>query len=178
VNNSKVIALVVGAIFALFVVWMVVRMFVLSQYGFGASPIFYMGLPIGGITVVVLLLLRLGLLNFGNRPGTGNNWQQPGGWQAPPQYWQQPGGAQMPPQPWEQPGGAQIPPQPWQQPGGWQAPPQPWQQPGGAQMPPPAVAPPPLSVSQRLQELETLRTTGAISDTEYAAKRREIISTM
>jgi hypothetical protein len=170
VNNSKVIALVVGAVFSVFVVWMVVRMFVLSQYGFGASPIFYMGLPIGGITVVVLLLLRLGLLNFGNRPGTGNNWQQPGGWQAPPQFWQQPGGAQN----WQQPGGAQN----WQQPGGAQMPPQPWQQPGGAQMPPPAVAPPPLSVSQRLQELETLRATGAISDTEYAAKRREIISAM
>jgi hypothetical protein len=170
-NNNKVIVLVVGAVVALFAVWMVVRMFVLSQYGFGASPIFYMGLPIGGITVIVLLLLRLGLL--GNRSGTGSHWQQPGGWQAPPQNWQQPGSAQMPPQPWQQPGSAQMPPQPWQQPGGAQTPP-----PAVAPPPAPAFAPPPMSVSQRLQELETLRATGAISDTEYAAKRQEIISAM
>lgn len=169
-NNNKVIALVVGGVVALFAVWMVVRIFVVSQYGFGVSPIFYLGLPIGGITAIVLLLLRLGLLNFGDRPG-GHPWQRPGGWQAPPQPWQQPG--------------AQLPPQPWQQPAGGQLPPQPWQQPGGAQPHPPAVAPqvgavaPPMpSVAQRLQEVETLRATGAISDTEYTAKRQQIISEM
>src|ERR1700739_2441258 len=47
-NNNKVIVLVVGAVVALFAVWMVVRMFVLSQYGFGASPIFHLGLAVGG----------------------------------------------------------------------------------------------------------------------------------
>jgi len=39
-----------------------------------------------------------------------------------------------------------------------------------------AMAPPEPTTSQRLQELETLRATGAISDTEYAAKRQQIIS--
>jgi hypothetical protein len=39
-----------------------------------------------------------------------------------------------------------------------------------------ATAPPEPSTSQRLQELETLRATGAISDTEYASKRQQIIS--
>jgi hypothetical protein len=194
VNNNKVIALVVGGVVALFALWMVVRIFIVSQYGFGASPIFYLGLPIGAIVTIVLLLLRLGLLNFGDRPG-GHPWQRPGGWQTPPQPWQQPG-AQVPPQPWQQPG-AQVPPQPWQQPGA-QLPPQPWQQPGvqlpaqpaqpwqqPVQPPPPAVsppvaavAPPTASVAQRLQELETLRATGAISDTEYTAKRQKIISEM
>ena len=32
------------------------------------------------------------------------------------------------------------------------------------------------STAQRLQELETLRATGAVSDEEYAAKRPQIIS--
>ncbi len=41
--------------------------------------------------------------------------------------------------------------------------------------PPPAPAPEP-STAQRLQELETLRATGAISDDEYNAKRQQIIS--
>lgn len=41
-----------------------------------------------------------------------------------------------------------------------------------------APAPPPsrASAAQRLQELETLRATGAISDDEYARKRQQIIS--
>lgn len=38
-----------------------------------------------------------------------------------------------------------------------------------------AVAPPQPSAAQRLQELETLRASGAISDAEYAAKREQII---
>lgn len=35
---------------------------------------------------------------------------------------------------------------------------------------------PPVSVSQRLQELETLRATGAITESEYASKRQEILA--
>ena len=44
--------------------------------------------------------------------------------------------------------------------------------------PPPSgyVGPPDASVSQRLQELETLRATGAVSESEYAAKRQQIIA--
>jgi hypothetical protein len=38
------------------------------------------------------------------------------------------------------------------------------------------VAPPEPSTAQRLQELETLRATGAINDQEYAAKRQQILS--
>ena len=37
-------------------------------------------------------------------------------------------------------------------------------------------APPAPSTAQRLQELETLRAMGTISDSEYAAKRQQIIS--
>ena len=39
-----------------------------------------------------------------------------------------------------------------------------------------AVTPPRESVAQRLQELETLRATGVISDAEYSAKREQIIA--
>jgi hypothetical protein len=39
-----------------------------------------------------------------------------------------------------------------------------------------AMTPPQPSVSQRLQELETLRATGAISETEYSTKRQQILS--
>jgi hypothetical protein len=39
-----------------------------------------------------------------------------------------------------------------------------------------AVAPPPLTVSQRLQELEMLRATDTITDDEYGAKRREVLA--
>ena len=42
-------------------------------------------------------------------------------------------------------------------------------------MPPPAYAPPQPSTAQRLQELETLRATGVISDAEYTRKREQII---
>ena len=40
----------------------------------------------------------------------------------------------------------------------------------------PAGMPPQASASQRLQELETLRATGSISEAEYSAKRERIIS--
>jgi hypothetical protein len=62
------------------------------------------------------------------------------------------------------------------------------QPPAGAYQPPPpppppsppgqpayAAAAPAPSVSQRLQELETLRATGTISDAEYTAKRQQIL---
>jgi hypothetical protein len=59
------------------------------------------------------------------------------------------------------------------------------QAPPPAYMPPPAQAPsftataaPEPSTSQRLQELETLRATGAISDAEYTSKRQQIISAL
>ena len=39
-----------------------------------------------------------------------------------------------------------------------------------------STAPPEPTTSQRLQELETLRATGAISDDEYNAKRQQILS--
>ena len=79
-----------------------------------------LGLPIGGIVALLLLLMRLGLLNFGERSG------------ATVQHWQ----------------------------------------PNTAVQGPAPVSPP----SQRLQELEALRTSGAISDTEYAERRAGIIS--
>jgi hypothetical protein len=56
---------------------------------------------------------------------------------------------------------------------------------GQAPMAPPAsaapqqyavAAPPQPSVSQRLQELETLRATGTISEAEYTAKRQQILA--
>jgi hypothetical protein len=48
---------------------------------------------------------------------------------------------------------------------------------GGPPPPPqyPAMSPEP-STSQRLQELETLRATGAVSEEEYNAKRAQILS--
>ena len=54
-------------------------------------------------------------------------------------------------------------------------PPMPPQAPMPAQAPV-APAPPQPSTAQRLQELETLRAMGTISDTEYAAKRQQIIA--
>jgi hypothetical protein len=42
--------------------------------------------------------------------------------------------------------------------------------------PAPAWLPPQPSATQRLQELETLRATGAITESEYAAKRQRIIA--
>lgn len=52
---------------------------------------------------------------------------------------------------------------------------------GYAPPPPPQpgfVAAPEPSTAQRLQELETLRATGTISDDEYAAKRQQIIAAL
>ncbi len=127
---------VLGAVAALFAITIVFRFVVLSQLGVSGSWIFYLGLPFGGIVGVVLLLLRLGLLNFGESSGT---MVQP---------WQHNTAATWP---------APVP-----------APP-------AATWPAPVPAPP-AATAQRLQELETLRSSGSISDTEYAAKRARIIS--
>lgn len=112
-NQTKVVLSAIGALFA---ISLIVRFVVLSQVGVSGAWIFYLGLPIGGIAAVLLLLLRLGLLNFGERPS------------ATVQQWQ------------------------------------------------PSPTLPAVPTTRRLQELEDLRTSGAISDTEYAAKRARIIS--
>jgi Short C-terminal domain len=48
----------------------------------------------------------------------------------------------------------------------------------GVQAPPPASPPPAPGVSQRLQELESMRASGAISESEYATKRQQILSAL
>ncbi|MGB7867468.1 MAG: hypothetical protein WBM01_04135 [Mycobacterium sp.] len=119
-NRTKVI---LGAIVALFAISLVFRFVVLSQVGVAGGWIFYLGLPIGGIIALLVLLLRLGLLNFGESPS------------ATVQHWQHNTAGQAP-----------------------------------------APASPSPAASQRLDELETLRTNRIISDTEYAAERARIIS--
>ncbi len=42
--------------------------------------------------------------------------------------------------------------------------------------PPPPAVPPPPSTAQRLQELETLRAMGSVSEAEYTVKRQQIIA--
>ena len=121
--NNKVIAMVLGAVAALFALSFVVRFVLLSQYGVSGGWI-YFGLPFGGIGVLALLL-RLGLLNFGDKSG-----------------------------------GTALP----------------WQHNIGMQAPPLASSPPAAAASLRMQELESMRASGAISHVEYSAKRQQIIS--
>jgi hypothetical protein len=121
--NNKVIAIVLGAVAALFALTLVARFVLLSQYGLSGGWIFF-ALPFGGIGVLVLLL-RVGLLSSGNTS-------------SPTAL--------------------------------------PWHHNIGVQAPPPASPPSAGTVPQRLQELESLRATGAISDTEYTAKRQQIIT--
>ncbi|HUB55305.1 MAG TPA: SHOCT domain-containing protein [Mycobacterium sp.] len=118
-TRTKVI---VGAIVALFAISLILRFVVLSRVGVAGGWIFYLSLPIGGIVALLLLLLRLRLLNFGESPS------------ATVQHWQHNAAGQAPP----------------------------------------PVSPPPAA-SQRLDELETLRNHGILSDTEYAAERARII---
>jgi Short C-terminal domain len=81
-NNNKVVVLVLGVIGALFALSLLLRFVMLSQYGVSGGWI-YFGLPFGGIGVLVLLL-RLGLLHFGERSGgTIQHWQY-SGVQTPP----------------------------------------------------------------------------------------------
>jgi hypothetical protein len=124
-NNNKAIVITVGAVVALLTLSFVVRFLMLSEYGVSGGWIYY-GLPLGGIGVVVLML-RLGLLNFGERSSR---------------------------------------------------PIQPLQYHSGAYPPAPAAPQPVASVSQRLQELDGMRSSGAISEAEYNAKREQIISTI
>ena len=80
-TRTKVI---VGAIAALFAISLVLRFVVLSQVGVAGGWIFYLGLPIGGIVALLLLVLRLGLLNFGDSPtATVQHWQHNTAGQAP-----------------------------------------------------------------------------------------------
>jgi hypothetical protein len=123
-NNNKPIVLVVGAIVALFAASLVLRFVLLSQFGLPGGWILYFGLPVGGIGALILLL-RLGLLNFGESSS------------------------------------ATI---------------QHWQHHSAVQVPSPASPPPAASTSQRLQELETLRASGVLSEADYAAERARIIS--
>jgi hypothetical protein len=119
--NNKVVAIVLGAVAGLFALGLLLRVVLLSQYGVSGGWMYVGLLPMGGIGLVVLLL-RLGLLNFGERSGGTL-------------------------QPWHYNSGVQTPP---------------------------TVAPAP----HRLQELESMRATGAISDAEYTAKRQQIISSI
>jgi len=124
-NNNEVVAIVLGAVAAVFALSLLMRFVLLSEYGVPGGWM-YFGLPIGGIGLVVLLL-RLGLLNFGGRSG------------------------------------GTI---------------QPWHYNSGMPTPPPVSRPPAASVPHRLQQLETMRESGAISDAEYTAKRQQIISSI
>lgn len=54
----------------------------------------------------------------------------------------------------------------------------PWQYNIGVQAPSPAAPPPAPGVSQRLQELESMRASSAISESEYSAKRQQILSAL
>jgi hypothetical protein len=54
--------------------------------------------------------------------------------------------------------------------------PTPAAQPAPAAGPAPVLTPPQPSIAQRLQELETLRASGALSDQEYNSRRAQIIS--
>ena len=82
-NNNKVVAIVLGAVAALFALSLLMRFVLLSEYGVPGGWM-YFGLPIGGIGLVVLLL-RLGLLNFGGRSGgTIQPWHYNSGMPTPP----------------------------------------------------------------------------------------------
>jgi uncharacterized membrane protein len=67
INNNKPMVLALAAIAALFALSLVVRFAFLSQSGLSGGWLFYLALPIGGIGTVILLLMRLGLLNVGQR---------------------------------------------------------------------------------------------------------------
>ena len=80
-TRTKVI---VGAIVALFAISLIFRFVVLSQVGLAGGWVFYLGLPIGGIVALLLLLLRLGPLNFGESPSaTVQHWRHNTAGQAP-----------------------------------------------------------------------------------------------
>jgi hypothetical protein len=123
--KSKPVFILAGAIAALFVISLVIRFVALSELGLPGGWTLYFGLPVGGIGLLILLL-RLGLLNFGQ-------------------------GSTATIQPLAQHGVAHPP----------------W-------TPAPTVAP----TTQRLQEIETLRANGVISDDQYTAERARIIASL
>ena len=125
-KNNKPVLILAGVIAAIFVISLVIRFVALSEFGLPGGWTLYFGLPIGGIGLLILLL-RLGLLNFGQGPS------------ATMQAFQHHGvGARAP-----------------------------W-------TPAPTAAP----TTQRLQEIEDLRASGAISDDEYTAERARIIASL
>ena len=63
-KNNKPALILAGAIAALFVISFVIRFVALSELGLPGGWTLYFGLPVGGIGLLILLL-RLGLLNFG-----------------------------------------------------------------------------------------------------------------
>jgi hypothetical protein len=125
-KNNKPVLILAGAIAALFVISLVIRFVALSELGLPGGWTLYLGLPVGGIGLLILLL-RLGLLNFGHDSA-----------------------ATM---------------RPFQQDAAMQA---------ARWTPAPTVAP----TTQRLQEIENLRASGAISDDEYTAERARIIASL
>jgi len=124
-KNNKPVVILAGAIAALFVISLVIRFVALSELGMPGGWTLYFGLPVGGIGLLILLL-RLGLLNFGQGPTATIRPLQQGG----------------------------VVHAPW--------------------MPAPTVAP----TTKRLQEIENLRASGAISDDEYTAERARIIASL
>ena len=124
-KNNKPVLILAGAIAAIFVISLVIRFVALSELGLPGGWTLYFGLPVGGIGLLILLL-RLGLLNFGQEPSaTMRVFQHDAGMHAPAK-------------------------------------------------PAPTVAP----TTQRLQEIENLRASGAISDDEYTAERARIIASL
>ena len=124
-KNNKPVVILGGSIAALFVISLVIRFVALSELGIPGGWMLYFGLPVGGIGLLILLL-RLGLLNFGQGPtATIRPVAHPGVVHAP------------------------------------------W-------TPAPTVAP----TTRRLQEIENLRASGAISDDQYTAERARIIASL
>ena len=66
-KNNKPVLILAGAIAAIFVISLVIRFVALSELGLPGGWTLYFGLPVGGIGLLILLL-RLGLLNFGQEP--------------------------------------------------------------------------------------------------------------
>ena len=124
-KNNKPVVILAGAIAAFFVISLVIRFVALSELGLPGGWTLYFGVPVGGIGLLILLL-RLGLLNFG-----------------------QDSAATM---------------RPFQHDAVMHAK---W-------TPAPTVVP----TTQRLQEIENLRASGAISDDEYTAERARIIASL
>ena len=124
-NNNKPALLVAGAIAAVFAISFVVRFVALSELGLPGGWMLMFGLPAGGIGLLILLL-RLGLLNFGQGPSATLR-------------------------PLQQDGVMRVP----------------------TTLPPPAVP-----TSKRLQEIENLRASGAISGDQYIAERARIIASL